>query len=89
MGIDYLVLAVAIGFAVGAILAAYQKRLYQQILVQCAKAYSAEKLCDGNFYYIVPADKYMEMKQAHSDSVLREHMSWLQNNKTKPPRECA
>lgn len=36
-------------------------RKYKNLLVMLAVAESAEKLPDGNFYYIVPEKKYNEL----------------------------
>ncbi len=41
---------------------------YKRILMMCAKQRTAEKLLDGNFYYIIPESEYVEfigLKNAH------------------------
>ena len=48
---------VMLGIGLGSLLSAYTSKLYRDILVHCAETGNAEKI-NGNWYFIVPADKY-------------------------------
>lgn len=86
MDTDSLMLGVLIGMAVLGLLLAATYRTYRQTLQHCADCESAEKLPDGNFYYLVREDRYNAQKRDASDA---ERFRWLTEDHPNPEQRQA
>lgn len=60
-----LMLGILIGMGVLGLLLAATHRTYRRTLQHCADCESAEKLPDGNFYYLVREDRYNKLQATH------------------------
>ncbi len=65
MDTDSIMLGVLIGMGVLGLLLAATHRTYRRTLQHCADTESAEKLPDGNFYYLVREDRYNKLHATH------------------------
>ena len=63
---DDFFLGALIGMLVLGLLLAATHRTYRRTLQHCADCESAEKLPDGNFYYLVREDRYNKLQGTHS-----------------------
>jgi hypothetical protein len=84
---ETLMLGLAIGFIAASFLFIGAHVSYRRTLLSKASGpdRTAEKMPDGNFYYIVPEHEYNEMKTAQLGTVIRDHFAYIKQSDITPP----
>lgn len=86
MDTESVMLGILVGMVALGLLLAASQRTYRQTLQHCADCDSAEKLPDGNFYYLVREDRRNAQTRDASDA---ERFRWLTEDHSDPEQRQA